>query len=98
MGSRVGSQSLGSNASQALVRRCDQCGTSFEYFTWARFCSGKCKSAYRRTNRLDYETRVCRACGENFECNRYFATGHCSKKCAWITRRTTTAEGVQPGD
>lgn len=47
-----------------------------------RFCSNKCKSAYRRMMKLDNVDRICKICGDVFSVNRYEKTLTCSKKCS----------------
>lgn len=70
---------------------CDQCGEEFEVTTiqrdGPRFCTNKCKSAWRRDAGLDDEDRTCASCGETFRVNRYSKTRHCSRECAWASRK-----------
>ena len=47
-----------------------------------RFCSNKCKSAYRRELGIDNETRKCIVCNNKFEVNKYQKTKTCSKSCS----------------
>lgn len=66
--------------------RCDQCGAEFESRDGRprehRFCSNKCKVAWRRATRADDETRVCAWCLCEFKVNRYLDARCCSKSCA----------------
>lgn len=73
------------------ARTCEQCGN--EYHTRAthkkeRFCSGKCKSAWRRDSGVDNETRTCAWCGNDFVANKYSKTKTCNRSCAGHLRRT----------
>ena len=68
---------------------CDQCGgpNPTQGNGRDRFCSNKCKSAWRRDAGVDDETRTCLACGDEFTVNKYQKSKCCSKKCAWVIRR-----------
>ncbi len=74
-------------------RICVQCGSSYEtrHNAESKFCSNNCKSANRRSLKLDHETRTCVFCGNEFEANRYLPTKTCSNSCAaklrWQERR-----------
>lgn len=67
-------------------KKCQFCGQSFmaiyAHKTSAKFCSNNCKSAHRRTQKKDLETRICPACNASFEVNKYYETKCCSRKCA----------------
>lgn len=67
---------------------CDQCGESYKSksITGSRFCSPKCKAAWRRDSGLDDETRVCEFCGKEFSVNKYKKKRHCSRSCAMKNR------------
>ncbi len=66
------------------TRVCDYCGLEYEGFARKtdRFCSNKCKSAWRRKAGLDNETRTCAYCGREFVANKYSKTKCCSKSCS----------------
>lgn len=67
---------------------CENCGCSFQSTqTRSRFCSNKCKSAYRRKSELDNEIGICKQCGKEFSVNRYKKTKFCSRECASKARR-----------
>jgi endogenous inhibitor of DNA gyrase (YacG/DUF329 family) len=75
---------------QTTERICEQCGSTYQSITMRgadRFCSNKCKSAWRRSAGLDNETRTCAHCGQPFTVNRYSRARTCSGKCAWGIRR-----------
>lgn len=60
---------------------CLNCGK--EYMTkQGKFCSNKCKSAYRRKSGVDNETRKCKLCGKEFIINKYSKKECCSRTCA----------------
>lgn len=61
------------------LKTCEQCGT--EYYDRSghgRFCSAKCKAAWRRQSGVDDIERVCEVCGSLFRSNKYNG----SKRCA----------------
>lgn len=62
--------------SLALVKpiklKCEYCGKEYEAMPRKnRFCSGKCKSAWRRKSGLDDIQRKCINCNDLFVCNKY---------------------------
>ena len=65
------------------VEICDQCGTKYETRnrSHARFCSNKCKSAWRRGAGLDNEDRICVSCGDKFTTNKYGKIKLCTIDC-----------------
>ena len=68
---------------------CEQCGIAFESEVTGnnRFCSNKCKSAWRRASGIDDEERKCEICGKTFKTNKYSRTRTCSRKCGAILRK-----------
>lgn len=52
---------------------CENCGKEYEAYKNRinRFCSNKCKSAWRRKNNIDNEERYCSICGTIYQCNKY---------------------------
>jgi uncharacterized CHY-type Zn-finger protein len=72
-----------------LAGKCEQCGDAFLSKMPDRFCSNKCKSAWRRDSGLDDVERVCGNCGNTFTVNKYRKTTSCSRTCAWALRRMT---------
>lgn len=63
---------------------CEMCGVEYTGKASAenRFCSNKCKSAWRRKSGIDNETRVCAFCGAEFITNKYSKGETCSRACA----------------
>lgn len=63
---------------------CNYCGKVFKTQNNGanRFCSNKCKSAWRRREGLDDEERICEYCGKKFITNKYSKTRTCSKTCS----------------
>ena len=63
---------------------CTQCGKTFigEKNGEHSFCSGACKSKYRRDNHLDDEIRVCAVCDKEFSTNKYKKAICCSRSCS----------------
>lgn len=68
---------------QKKIFKCDNCGKEFEAIDKGRnrFCSGSCRSAYRRKTGTDDETRICEWCGNEFTTNRYSKARTCSRSC-----------------
>lgn len=64
--------------------KCKYCGKEFKAINNGvnRFCSNKCKSAYRRKSKIDDETRECIVCGNKFTVNKYSKTQTCSSSCS----------------
>lgn len=64
--------------------KCEQCGDEFESFKTKsnRFCSNKCKAAWRRESGIDDVDRRCVQCGKEFRINKYSKTKCCSKSCS----------------
>ena len=62
---------------------CLHCGEKFwkKPFGENKFCSNKCKSAWRRNQGLDNETRICKICGKEFVVNKYSKAKTCSTTC-----------------
>lgn len=63
---------------------CLNCGNAFtaEISGQNKFCSNKCKSAYRRKSGVDNEKRKCEVCGAEFTTNKYSKAKTCSRKCS----------------
>lgn len=62
---------------------CECCSNEFNKKTiFAKFCSNKCKSKYRRINKLDHIDRVCKCCSVNFKSCKYTGSEFCSKNCS----------------
>ena len=76
------------NAKRDFV--CEQCGDAFRAIS-GRFCSGRCKAAWRRASGVDDEDRRCVVCGSGFRANRYSKTAACSRECgAVVSARVRT--------
>ena len=67
---------------------CENCGEKYIGYKNGsnRFCSGKCKAQYRRKSGVDNVKRICVVCNKEFECNKYYDTKTCSKKCGYKLR------------
>lgn len=64
---------------------CEQCGCVFtpkKLGDADKFCSNKCKSAWRRATGVDDVERKCECCGATFVCNKYRKQKVCSRSCA----------------
>lgn len=82
-----------------IKKRCEQCNKN--YFTKSvssrdRFCSGKCKAAWRRAQGLDNENRICKSCEKSFSVNKYDKSQCCSLSCGakyrWVVRKRKKRE------
>lgn len=66
---------------QASRYTCDNCGEPFEsrksYGEGHRFCSNRCKTAFRRKSGVDDIAFSCSACGKSITCNRYAGRKRC---------------------
>jgi hypothetical protein len=63
--------------------KCEYCEAEFETNKGKnRFCSGKCKSAWRISEGLDNEVRICECCKQEFSINKYSKQTVCSKSCS----------------
>lgn len=64
-------------------RACDACGQQYDAIKRPadRFCSGACKSKWRRDAGLDDVERKCEGCGSAFFANRFKLGAFCSRKC-----------------
>lgn len=74
---------------------CQFCGREYTTVhsktTHSKFCSAKCKAAARRAAKVDTIDRVCPVCGVVFKADRFKPATCCSKKCAWVVRRSLRA-------
>ena len=61
-----------------ICRNCDKTFLSIR----SGFCSNKCKSAWRRKEGLDNETRICIQCEKEFIVNKYSEAKCCSHSCS----------------
>ena len=69
--------SLGNRTKQKFI--CEYCGKEYETLNNGinKFCSSKCKSAYRRNIGLDDIERICIKCNKPFMTNKYGTTKYC---------------------
>lgn len=80
---------------ERITLTCQQCGRQYEVSPLirdhSRFCSNRCKTAFRYHSGVDNEERVCPICGSTFVTNKYCRTRTCSKVCAnSLSSRTKT--------
>lgn len=68
-----------------VEKTCEVCGNTYEVSSSvayrSRFCSNKCKSAYRRHSGKDDIDKVCSICGKHFKTNKYSPAATCSQYC-----------------
>jgi HNH endonuclease. len=79
---------------QPIKRTCEHCGKEYETKLnrkTDRFCSNKCKSAWRRKTGADGLPKNCAVCGKLFLACKFKKPETCSKSCAsklaWRKRR-----------
>jgi uncharacterized CHY-type Zn-finger protein len=73
------------NTRQPISVVCCQCSKGFSTLTYhSKFCSNKCKSAWRRAQRLDDVTVQCSNCKKEFRKNRYAKSTTCSISCGAV--------------
>jgi len=84
------------NMRNSREEKCDFCGNTFtiKAIQPVRFCSNKCKSAWRRKSGVDNEARVCIICESEFIVNKYKKSKTCSRKCAGISESRTKLKRV----
>lgn len=63
-------------------KKCDVCGKLFKATKLQRFCSGACKSKYRRDTGVDDIERVCGICGKKFMSTKFKNQRYCSAECS----------------
>lgn len=83
---------------QLATFNCKQCAKPYETVNrgdGTRFCSNRCKSAWRRAAGLDDEQRNCAYCGCQYTTNRYEKGTHCSRSCAAKNWRSRKAAGLR---
>lgn len=68
-----------------VIKKCDWCGKEYTVSaikeSRSRFCSNKCKTAFRYHSGADNVERICEYCGKTFSANRYSRTKTCSVEC-----------------
>lgn len=69
-----------------VEKKCKNCGCVFTGLTKTKFCSNRCKSAWRRKQGLDNVKLICAVCGKTFTANKYDKTKTCSSRCGVIYR------------
>lgn len=56
-----------------------------------KFCSNKCKSAWRRKSGVDDVDRECEICKKAFRANKYSKIKTCSRECGAILRKKNSS-------
>lgn len=76
-----------------ITKICEYCGAEYETKgvnrNRSKFCSNKCKSAYRRATGVDKIEKICAFCGNSFETDKYSNAIYCSPRCASKGSRRT---------
>ena len=74
---------------------CEQCSAPFKSakFGNVRFCSGACKTAWRRANcEQDSRPATCAHCAADFRASKYLKARYCSLSCASAARHHRNRE------
>ncbi|MCE8612732.1 HNH endonuclease [Bacteroides fragilis] len=73
---------------------CEWCGKEFSAISNGnnKFCSNKCKTAYRYHSGTDNEKRKCKWCGNEFVANKYSKTEFCCRRCSGQSSASVRAE------
>lgn len=85
-------------AREAHELKCEHCDSVYETKSKhgnERFCSNKCKSAWRRDAGIDDVQRQCAYCGESFTVNKYSKKRCCGRNCASSLRWSERAARLQ---
>lgn len=76
---------------------CSNCGKEYIGQIYSHntphFCSGRCKTAYRRKSGVDNELRICQYCGKEFMTNKRKGAKTCSKECRYKLLSVTLSKG-----
>lgn len=84
------SLATGGSAMIKIKKICKYCGTEYETKgvnrNRSKFCSNKCKSAWRRQEGSDDIEQVCEYCGKIFVTNKYSKARFCSNICSGKAR------------
>ena len=79
------SLAIGGSSMITIKKICEYCGAEYETKgvnrNRSKFCSNKCKSAYRRASKVDDIERVCERCGSIYLINKY-SSGKICRKCS----------------
>jgi hypothetical protein len=70
-------------------KKCENCGIEFkskQIGNIDKFCSNKCKSAWRRASGIDNVQKECVVCKSLFVLNKYAKTLTCSRRCGVVSR------------
>lgn len=77
---------IGGSSAIMIIKTCKYCGAEYETKgvnrNKSKFCSNKCKSAYRRASGIDKIEKVCAFCGNTFKTDKYSGAIYCSPHCA----------------
>lgn len=74
---------------------CKMCGIEYvAHHSNGRFCSNKCKSAYRRKIGADNIVSTCIICGSSFVTSKLRPGKTCSRKCRWKFRKSCTCHSI----
>ena len=83
--------SLANKLDKTVEKICEICGNPYmvsPVFAYrARFCSNKCKSAYRRKSGKDNISAICAICKKEFKTNKYAQASTCSQACENLFRK-----------
>lgn len=75
------------------IHTCLYCGGAYEGDPTSKFCSNKCKSAYRRKIGADNIEKTCVICGKIFTSSKYSKALCCSRSCGAKYQHQKNKEG-----
>ena len=83
-----------------IESNCPNCHKTFSYQSMSKrkYCSGTCKSAFRRKIKVDNVEGECIVCKKTFSFNRYILNLACSNKCKLKIKSQTGQEGYLSRD
>ena len=67
-----------------VTKVCLNCNNEYQGGATSKFCSNRCKSAYRRKMGADKISKVCIICGKSFTCDKNRPAQCCSSHCRTI--------------
>lgn len=78
-----------------IKKNCINCKSEFDCKKGSqkKYCSNKCKSAYRRKSGKDNQEFECIQCKNKFISNKYIAALVCSKRCLKLLKNDNVDEG-----
>lgn len=89
-------QAIKIQSSRPVIQKiCEFCNQTFssKCLKEQKYCSKKCKSAYRRKHGLDNITGHCAICNNQFSYNKFSGNIFCSSQCRLINKSSSGQKG-----